>query len=175
MLDTFFAWALMLFAPLVFAYAGSSDLFNMRISNRIALLLLLPFPIFAWGVDMSWTTALAHVGVSIVTLAVCYFFWMQKWIGGGDAKFAAAAALWLGPGLTIWFFAATSIYGTVLALVLVMFRAQVLPEFILKMDWALRLHNVKRIPYGLALSAAGLQFYAMSDWMSTGVHLASIS
>ncbi|WP_319530579.1 prepilin peptidase [uncultured Cohaesibacter sp.] len=175
MMDTFFAWALMLFAPLVFAYAGSSDLFNMRISNRISLVLLLAFPFFAWGVEMPWMTALAHLGTSVVTLAVCYFFWSRGWIGGGDAKFAAAAALWLGPQLAIWFFAITSVYGALLALVLLLFRARYLPVFILKMDWALRLHSIKRIPYGLALAAAGLQLYSVSDWMSMGVHLAIAS
>ena len=175
MMDTFFAWALMLFAPLVFAYAGSSDLFNMRISNRIALILLLSFPLFAWGVGMPLTTSLAHVGTSVIALTISYLFWTRGWIGGGDAKFAAATALWLGPQLAIWFFAVASIYGALLAVILLMFRSHFLPAFLLKMDWVLRLHSIKRIPYGLALAAGGLQVYSFSDWMSMGVHLAVAS
>ncbi len=53
------------------------------------------------------------------------------------------------------------------------FRARMLPVFVMKMDWAWRLHDVKRIPYGVALSAAGLQLYASSDWMQTGIQLVS--
>ena len=171
-MDTLFAWALVIFAPAIFAYAGSSDLFNMRISNRVALIFLLPFPLFAYGIDMSWLEGLAHFGVGIATLIVCYIFWSCGWIGGGDAKFAAVTALWMGPHLSILFFALTSIYGALLSLLLLFFRSKFLPGFLLKMDWVFRLHNVKRIPYGLALSAAGLQIYAASDWMQAGIQLA---
>ena len=169
MVETMFGWALLLFAPLVFAYAGSSDLFNMRISNRIALIFLLPFPLFAYGIDLTLIEGAKHLGIGVVTLAVAYFFWSRGWIGGGDAKFAAVAAIWMGPELSLLFFGLSSVYGSLLAIFLLMFRAQWLPAFLVKTDWALRLHNVKRIPYGLALSAAGLQLYAMSDWMQIGV------
>lgn len=172
MMDTVFAWALLLFAPLVFAYAASSDLFNMRISNRLALVFLLPFPLFAYGIDMSLLQAGFHVGIGFVTLVVSYFFWMRGWIGGGDAKFAAVAAIWMGPELSLLFFGLSSVYGALMAVFFLVFRAQFLPAFMVKMDWVLRLHNVKRIPYGLALSAAGLQLYAVSDWMQAGVTMA---
>ncbi|PLW75832.1 A24 family peptidase [Cohaesibacter celericrescens] len=171
-MDTLFAWALLLFAPLVFAYAGSSDLFSMRISNRLALIFLLPFPLFAYGIGLTWLEGLSHLGVGLVTLAVYYFFWARGWIGGGDAKFAAVAVIWMGPELSLLFFALSSIYGALMAVFFMSFRANMLPVFIMKMDWAWRLHSVKRIPYGVALSIAGLQLYAASDWMQTGIQLA---
>ena len=172
MIDTAFAWALMLFAPLIFAYAGSSDLFNMKISNRTILVFLVPFPLFAYGIGMSWMEGLMHLGVGSLTLVICFALWAARIIGGGDAKFASAAALWLGPDLALGFFLMTSIYGAVMSLFFVSFRARMLPPFILKMDWALRLHNVKRIPYGIAFAIAGLQIYSTSDWMQTGIALA---
>ena len=172
MIDTVFAWCLLLFAPLVFAYAGSSDLFNMRISNRVALIFLLPFPLFAYGIDMTLMDTGKHIAIGFLTLVIAYYFWTRGWIGGGDAKFAAVAAIWMGPELSILFFAFTSVYGALMSLFFVMFRSQLLPAFMVKMDWVLRLHNVKRIPYGLALSAAGLQLYASSDWMEAGIALA---
>lgn len=173
MMDTVFAWALLLFVPMIFAYAGCSDMFNMRISNRLALIFLVAFPIFAYGMEMDWLKVLGHFGVGLLTLVVCYFFWMQNWIGGGDAKFAAVAAIWMGPEYSLIFFALTSVYGGLMSIFFLFFRSQMLPAFILKMDWAFRLHNVKKIPYGVALSIAGLQIYAMSDWMTTGVKLAT--
>ena len=172
MFETVFAWALLLFAPLVFAYAGSSDLFNMRISNRVALIFLLPFPLFAYGIDMGWQEIASHLGVGLLTLVICFTLWAFKAIGGGDAKFASVAAIWMGPELSLYFFALTSVYGAILSVAFLFFRSQFLPAFLLKREWVLRLHNVRRIPYGLALSAAGLQLYAVSNWMQAGIEMA---
>ena len=172
MLDMIFAWMLLLFAPLIFAYAGCSDLFNMRISNRIALIFLVAFPLFAVGIGMPLMDILRNFGVGAITLAICFFFWSRGWIGGGDAKFAAVAAIWLGPELAITFFVLTSIYGGALSLAILTVRSRFLPAFLLKMDWVMRLYSVKKIPYGVALCAAGLQIYAMSDWMDAGIRLA---
>lgn len=169
MIDTMLAWGLVFFAPIIFAYAGSSDLFNMRLSNRLVGIFLLPFPVFAFGVGLPLIEIAKHVGVGFLVLAICFFFWSRNWIGGGDAKFAAVAALWLGPELAIVFFIMTSIYGTALSIFFLFFRARFLPAFLLKMDWAMRLYSVKKIPYGVALSVAGLQIYATSDWMRQGV------
>ena len=172
MFDTIFAWMLLLFVPLVFAYAGTSDLFNMRISNRVAIVFLLAFPFFAYGIGMSLVQGLQHFGVGLVTLAVCFFFWSRGWIGGGDAKFAAVATIWMGPELALVFFVLTSMYGGLLSIMFLAFRSKLLPVFMLKMDWVMRLYSVKKIPYGVALCAAGLQIYAMSDWMDAGIRLA---
>ncbi|WP_319411506.1 prepilin peptidase [uncultured Cohaesibacter sp.] len=172
MMDILFGYGLLLFAPLVFAYAASSDLFTMRISNRVALIFLIAFPLFAYGIGMSWMDALSHLGVGLITFIVVYLLWMFKCIGGGDAKFAAVAAIWLGPELTLWFFALSSIYGALMAIGFTVVRSGFLPGFLVKMEWALRLYTVKRIPYGLALGVAGLQIYAISDWMDAGVRMA---
>ncbi len=37
-----------------------------------------------------------HVGAAAVVLVVTFIFFARGWIGGGDAKLAAATALWLG-------------------------------------------------------------------------------
>ncbi len=171
-MNTVFAWGLLLFAPLVFAYAGSSDLFNMRISNRLALVFLLAFPVFAYGAGLSLYDGMTHVGVGVLTLLVSFIFWNFGWIGGGDAKFAAVAGVWMGPEYGLVFFAMASIYGAVMTIFIILFRSRFMPAFLLKMDWAFRLYSVKRVPYGLALAAAGLHIYSMSNWMETGIRLA---
>lgn len=169
MLDTVFAWALLLFAPMIFAYAGSSDLFNMRISNRVALIFLLPFPFFAYGIALSFTDVALHIATGAGVLILFFFFWSRGWIGGGDAKFAAVASIWLGPELSLIFLALTSVYGAILSIFFALIRAKFLPAFMVKMEWVMRLYSVKKIPYGVALALAGLQIYAMSDWMQHGV------
>lgn len=58
-----------------------------------------------------------------VTLAVSWTMFELGWFGGGDAKLASAAALWLGGPATVAFALATALFGAVLALaVLVLSR-----------------------------------------------------
>ena len=37
-----------------------------------------------------------HVAAALAVLVVTFVFFSRGWIGGGDAKLAAATALWLG-------------------------------------------------------------------------------
>lgn len=171
MFDTVFGWALLLFAPLVFAYAGSSDLFSMRISNKVALVLLAAFPFFAWGIGLGLDEALPHLWTALIVLVGSFILWQFNAIGGGDAKFAAVAALWLGPQMTITFLALASVYGAVLAIFFLLVRSRPLPVFLISVEWVSRLYGHKRIPYGIALAAAGMHLYAMSDWMRQGIEM----
>lgn len=169
MFETVFGWALLLFAPLVFAYAGSSDLFSMRISNRVAFTLLIAFPFFAWGLGLGINEALSHVWTALIVLAGTFILWQFKAIGGGDAKFAAVAALWLGPQLTIAFLALASIYGALLAIIFIIVRSRPMPASWISVEWISRLYETRRIPYGLALAAASLHLYSDSEWMRQGI------
>lgn len=169
MFETVFGWALLLFTPLVFAYAGSSDLFSMRISNKVALVLLVAFPFFAWGIGLGFDEALPHLWTALIVLFGCFILWQVNAIGGGDAKFAAVAALWLGPQMTIAFLALASIYGAILAIFFLVVRSRPLPGSLISINWISRLYTHKRIPYGIALAAAGLHLYSSSDWMRQGI------
>src|SRR5262245_12868685 len=91
----FDAIRLMLF-PALMAYAACSDLVSMTISNRVSLLLIAGFFAMAFIIGMSPAMVTAHIGAGALVLAVSFFFFTQNWIGGGDAKLAAATALWFG-------------------------------------------------------------------------------
>ncbi len=86
---------LMLF-PAMMAFAASSDLLTMTISNRVSLILVGGFFVLAVASGMGAGDILSHVGAGCIVLAVAFGFFTQGWIGGGDAKLAAATALWLG-------------------------------------------------------------------------------
>jgi prepilin peptidase CpaA len=171
MFETVFGWALLLFAPLVFAYAGSSDLFSMRISNKVALILLVSFPFFSWGRGIGFEQALSHLWTALIVLAGSFLLWQFKAIGGGDAKFAAVAALWLGPEMTLGFIGLASVYGALLAIAFLVIRSRPIPVFCMTSDWVSRLYSTRRIPYGIALAASGLHLYSSSDWMRQGVEM----
>src|ERR1700747_628415 len=86
---------LMLF-PALMAFAASSDLLTMTISNRVSLILAGGFVVLAFAIGMSVADVLAHIGAGCLVLVVAFGFFTRGWIGGGDAKLAAATALWLG-------------------------------------------------------------------------------
>ena len=89
------ALGLMLF-PAMMAFAASSDLRTMTISNRVSLILIGGFFLFALVIGMSGNTMLWHIGAGGTVLAVAFGCFAMGWISGGDAKLAAATALWFG-------------------------------------------------------------------------------
>ena len=157
--------ALMVF-PALMAFAASSDLLTMTISNRISLCLVAGFFVLALIIGMSPTTILAHVGAGALVLAVAFIFFAMGWIGGGDAKLAAATALWLGFDLLLPYLLYASLFGGALTLILLQLRYWPLPKMLAAQPWALRLHSKDcGIPYGIALAASALVVYPDTVWM----------
>jgi prepilin peptidase CpaA len=86
------------------------------------------------------------------------------WIGGGDAKLAAATAAWLGWTAILNYGLAAALFGGILTLILLGARAAPLPAAFGRIEWLARLHNVNAgVPYGIALAAAGLMQYPNSS------------
>src|SRR5262245_19027323 len=90
--------ARLLLFPALMAFAAASDLFTMTISNRVSLLLVAGFLALAAASGMGPTDILTHVGAGAVVLVVAFFCFAMGWVGGCDAKIAAAAGLWFGFG-----------------------------------------------------------------------------
>jgi prepilin peptidase CpaA len=152
--------ALLLF-PLLMAFAASSDLLTMRISNRVVLLLVAIFCAVAVGIGMPLDEFGLHVACATIVLIVAFAMFAFGWIGGGDAKLAAATTFWLGFGVTLPYLLYASLIGGAMTLALLMVRRWPLPIFLLKIDWVHRLHDRKSgVPYGIALAAAGLITYS---------------
>src|SRR3954470_16035584 len=90
--------ARLLLFPALMAFAAASDLFTMTISNRVSLALAAGFLVLAVLSGMGFYDILAHVGAGAAVLAAAFACFAMGWIGGGDAKVAASAALWFGFG-----------------------------------------------------------------------------
>src|SRR5262249_33515698 len=84
--------------PAAMAFAASSDLISMTISNRLSLGLALAFFVVALVIGMPMMEMGKHVLAALLVLLVTFGFFARGWIGGGDAKLAAATALWFGFG-----------------------------------------------------------------------------
>ncbi len=157
---------LMLF-PALMAFAASSDLLTMTISNRVSLVLAGGFVALALVTGMSIADVLSHVGAACVVLVVAFGFFTRGWIGGGDAKLAAATALWLGFDHLLPYLIYASLFGGALTLLLIQFRHAPLPAMLARQAWVQRLHDRNGgVPYGIALAAAALAVYPETPWMT---------
>lgn len=143
--------------PLGMAYAASSDLFSMTISNRLCLALIASFAIFAVAVGLGPAEIGRHLAAGGLVLLVSFGFFAAGWIGGGDAKLAAATALWLGFDQLIPYLAVGGVLGGMLTLLILQWRNYPLPLFTQGWSWIHRLHRTNEgVPYGIALAAAAL-------------------
>lgn len=154
--------ALLLF-PAGMALAAASDLLTMKISNRLVLLLVVAFFGVALAVQLPLEVLALHVACALVVLAVGFTFFALGWMGGGDAKLAAATALWLGFGLAMPYLLYATVLGGVLTLAILALRKLPLMPVLARYDWLERLHDPKSgVPYGIALAIAGLMTYSSS-------------
>ena len=156
----------LLLFPALMAFAAVSDLFTMTISNRISLLLLAGFALLATFGGMSALEVLSHLGAGAVVLVIAFGCFAMGWIGGGDAKLAAATALWFGFDHLMPYLLYASLIGGALTLLIIQFREFPLPRQFLSQSWLLRLHDKRTgIPYGIALAIGALVIYPETIWM----------
>jgi prepilin peptidase CpaA len=149
--------AVLVIFPAAMAYAAGSDLVTMTIPNWLCLALVAAFGLCAVSVDLGWSAAGWHLAAGLAVLVLCFGLFAAGWIGGGDAKLAAATALWLGFEQLLPYLLYASIAGGVLTLVLLQLRQTPLPGPAKAWNWAQRLHGVEKgVPYGVALAAAAL-------------------
>ena len=159
----------LLLFPALMAFAASSDLFTMTISNKVTLVLIGGFVALALFSGMSPQDMLGHAGAAAAVLAVTFVFFARGWIGGGDAKLAAATALWLGFDHLVAYLLYASIFGGILTLAIIRFRLMPLPQALAEQEWVKRLHQLDGgVPYGIALAAAALLIYPDTPWMQPG-------
>jgi prepilin peptidase CpaA len=153
--------------PATMAFAASSDLFTMTIANRVSLVLVGGFFVLAVLTGMSPAAIGWHAGAGAAVLVVGFVLFSLGWVGGGDAKLAAATALWFGFAHLLDYLLYASIFGGALTLALIQFRMLPLPQVLAGREWIERLHRTGGgVPYGIALAAAALLVYPHSEWMA---------
>ena len=160
MLSTVPHQTMLLFFPAAMALAAALDLLTMKIPNKLSALVALGYFAAALIVhaplsEIGWH---ALCGASMLTFTFALFSF--GWIGGGDAKLAAATALWLGFHPLADYGFASAIAGGALSLLILGARRFALPEVLARQVWIARLHNAKSgIPYGIALAFGGMIAY----------------
>jgi prepilin peptidase CpaA len=157
----------LLLFPALIAFAASSDLLTMTISNRISLALAAGFLLLALLSGTSLAIVGMHLAAAAVVLTIGFTCFAFGWIGGGDAKLAAAIALWFGFDYLLEYLVYASLFGGALTMILIQFRLLPLPAMLARQQWILRLHEKGGgVPYGIALAAAALVIYPTTGWMT---------
>ena len=152
------------FFPALMALSASMDLLTFTIPNRLCVALALGYLVFAALLGVPAVDILLNVSCALAILAITFVMFSFGWLGGGDAKLAAATAVWLGWAAILDYGVAAALFGGILTLILLGARTAPLPDAVARIDWLKRLHNASAgVPYGIALAAAGLMQYPNSS------------
>ena len=147
---------LLVFAGLMIA-AALSDAVRYTIPNWLCGAIAILFPLAAVAAGLGWAQTGMHLLGGSLALLIGFALFAPGWIGGGDAKLFAAAALWFGwDGLFPLLFH-TAIAGGGLVLALLILR-QAAPFARLPAGWIRQtaLEQGAPVPYGLAIAAGVL-------------------
>jgi prepilin peptidase CpaA len=156
----------LLLFPALMAFAAASDLVTMTISNRVSLALVAGFLALTLLNGLEIYDILSHIGAGLTVLTAAFACFAMGWVGGGDAKVAAAAALWFGFGHLLSYLVYASLFGGALTLLLLQFRQWPLPYPLMGQAWLLKLHDKESgIPYGIALAIGALVIYPETEWV----------
>lgn len=149
--------SLLVVFPFLMAYAAARDLLTMLIPNAVSIVLVAAFGVFALATGMGWSDLGWHGAAAAATLTVTFTLFAFGFIGGGDAKLAAATALWVGFELLPDYLLLASLAGGGLTLGLLAVRAYPLPAILTRLPFVRHLHDQKTgVPYGIALSLSAL-------------------
>ncbi len=164
---TFLQAAFLLVFPVLVIVGALRDLTSFTIPNWVSGLLILAFFPAALLVGIAPMAIGAHLLIGLGALAAGMGMFALRWIGGGDAKLFAAAALWLGAPAALSYVVMTGLAGGALAMALISLRSPLLRPYVLSGPaWFGRLADPNEaVPYGVAIAAGALATFATSPLM----------
>jgi prepilin peptidase CpaA len=158
---------LVLVFPALVITGALRDVVSYTIPNWLSLALVAGFPLVALALGLPVQTLGLHVGLGLLALVAGMAMFALGWIGGGDAKLFAAAALWLGWPSILPFLAVTGIAGGLLAVGLLNLRSPMLRAYVVRTPpWFARLAEPgENVPYGVAIAIGALAAFPGSALM----------
>jgi prepilin peptidase CpaA len=150
--------------PALVITGGLKDITSFTIPNWISAALIGGFLLAALALGLPWQSGLTMLGIGFAALFVAMGMFAMGWIGGGDAKMFAAAALWLGWPASLTFVLVTGLAGGALAVSLLGLRSVwVRPLAVRGPDWVGRLATPGGdAPYGVAIAIGALAAFPES-------------
>jgi prepilin peptidase CpaA len=157
------------FLPALLVAAAVYDLATYTIPNFISAAMFLLFAMLLavmamGGHPLSLDELGFHLLAGSIGLVAGAVFFMLRWVGGGDAKLFAAAALWLGWDTLFDYALLSAMLGGALTLGILMARQIPLPRILVTMPWLARLTDrTQGVPYGVALAIAALNMWPATE------------
>jgi prepilin peptidase CpaA len=150
--------------PVMVILAGLKDVTSYTIPNWMPLGLIAGFPLAALAAHLPLPVVGLHAAVGVAALFAGMGMFAVRWIGGGDAKLFAAAALWIGWPAAMTYLLVTTLAGGALAVLLVGLRsARLRPALPSGPAWLVRLAAPgENVPYGVAIAIGALAAWPLS-------------
>lgn len=141
----------------VLAMLAAFDLRARRLPNVGVATFTALFFIDALLAGASLAALGAHVAAGAIALAATALLFAVRWLGGGDAKLAAAIFLWSGPVHALPVLAVVSVCGGLVAVAMIavgwMARRTEFNRVTDRLTW---LSPSRGVPYGVALAVGGI-------------------
>ena len=159
--------------PALVITAALRDVVSYTIPNWISAALIAGFPVAALAQGLPLQTVGINLGVGVAALILGMFMFAMRWIGGGDAKLFAAAALWLGWPAVPMYLGVTGIAGGAVAVGLLSLRSPLVAGYVVNSPaWLRRLAEPgENVPYGVAIAVGGLAAFPASALMQGLGHM----
>jgi len=160
----------LLLFPLAMCYAALMDLTTLKIRNALVLAIAGGWVVLAPLAGFTFAELGASLSVAGAVLVLTFAFFALGWIGGGDAKLAAATALWFEPQQALVYFTYASLLGGLLTLLILQMRSRWMPASFYRVPWIARLNEPKGgVPYGAAMAPAALIVFPNTEWVARAV------
>jgi prepilin peptidase CpaA len=151
------AAAIFVIFPICLVMAAWTDLLEMKIPNRIPIVLGAAFLVLAPFAGLSLAEFGFHIAAGLVVFVVCFGLFAINVMGGGDAKLLTAAALWFGLNMSLaTFLIYVSYIGGILTILILIVRASANRVLAMGLPVPNSILMAKKIPYGIAIGIAGI-------------------
>ena len=142
-------------AVLLLIAAAVWDAVTMTIPNYLVLAVLTLYAVsLTVGFDLS--NFLFDLLAAAIIFAICFGLFAMGWLGGGDAKLAPGAVLWVGYDSFVEFVIAMTLAGGVLSIALLALRGGFRAAGTQQQRLPLVLKWASPVPYGIAISAGAI-------------------
>lgn len=145
MLSEYFHYGLLIALAIALIVAAFTDIRRRQIDNWLNAGIALGAPLFWWSSGMAlWPDVALQFGLALAAFAVLAGLFAMRMMGGGDVKLLTALALWIVPSQFFKLLIIMALVGGVLTIVMGAWHVM------------RRQRDRLAIPYGVAISAAGL-------------------
>lgn len=151
-------YGLLIALAIALLVAAFTDMRRRQIDNWLTGGIVVTAPFWWWANGLSlWPDIAIQLAVGLAALTVLAGLFALRAMGGGDVKLLAALALWIEPTLFLQLLVIMALLGGLLTIVVG--------------SWHIMRRQRERvsIPYGIAISAAGLWIIGTHYWPAAGM------